>query len=334
MINTAFMDGLTLSLEIIGRMGLVVFLGYWFIKRNWIDQSTLNSLTKILIDAVIPCVFIASMVRSIDWEMVQSSSAIIFSVLAWNLGSYLVCHLLYQWKPSGKKSEDRAATAMSMVQNGIYLPLPVALALAPEHLKGQAALLVAMAVFPAIVIQWSLGVNLLGRELPTLKDRIRNILNPPMMGLMTGILLSFIPGMRPAALGHPDSLLILRILFSSMDFIGQALSPLAMLLLGAFIASGKVTGRIRFRHILPIILLRLILVPAMVYWVIRFQWIHLTSLAAVILILEAAAPPATNHSVIARRYGGEWELVSALQLIVHIAALFTLPVWIALAMQL
>jgi len=61
--------------------------------------------------------------------------------------------------------------------------------------------------------------------------------------------------------------------------------------------------------------------------------ISVPPLAATVLILVSAAPPATNHALIARRYGGRWKLVSGLQLAVHLAALLTLPLWLSFALS-
>ena len=118
-----------------------------------------------------------------------------------------------------------------------------------------------------------------------------------------------------------------------MELIGQALSPLAMIVLGAFIASSSLRGMIRARHLIPLIGVRLLIVPAVVFAIVAAGWFSLPPVAAMVLVLEAASPPATSHALIAQRYGGPWQLVSSLLLVVHIAALITLPFWLAMALH-
>jgi len=160
------------------------------------------------------------------------------------------------------------------------------------------------------------------------------VINPPLIALVSGAILSHVPGLSEAAKGDPSSWMVLRMLFSAMNFVGQILSPLAMILLGAFIASSSMAGIIKFRHVMPIIGIRLMAVPAIILLLLSMDYLKLPALASVILMLEAAAPPATNHSIIARRYDGKWELVSSLQLVVHAVALITLPLWLSVALHL
>ncbi len=315
-------------------MGLVVLLGYFFVRWKWLDQHTLTHLTRILIDGIVPCAFIVAMVRGLNRSVFGVGATLMLLVSSWTLGAYVLCMLLYHLFPSTRRSEDRAVTAMTMIQNGIYLPLPVILAIVPPEQQDTATVYLAMAIIPLILLQWTLGVTLhSGKQAPDTRERIKNIFNPPLISLVVGAGLSFVPGFPEAALGDPTASLVLRMIFSAMQFVGQALTPLAMIMLGAFIGSSHALGRIRLRHLTPLIMIRLIAVPGTVLALMVSGWINLPAPAGIILAVEAAAPPATNHSLIARRYHGEWELVSSLQLVVHVAALITLPIWIALALN-
>jgi predicted permease len=107
-----------------------------------------------------------------------------------------------------------------------------------------------------------------------------------------------------------------------------------MIILGGLIASGRREGRVPLRYLLPLAAVRLVMVPAGVYLLVRSGLTGLPTLAATVLILVAAAPPATNHALIARRYEGDWELVSSLQLSLHALALVTLPLWLSAGLAL
>ncbi len=329
-----FLEGLILSLDIIGQMGLLVLLGYFMVRKEWIGQQTLTDLTRVLIDGVIPCAFVLSMARSFTLDLLREGLVMATVVGFWILGSYFFGRVWFKALPSGSVSKDRAVTAMLMVQNGIYLPLPVILAVTPPEMHDRATVYISIAALPAIVFMWTTCVLLLsGQESPDVKQRLKLMFNAPLISLIVGILLAFIPGIPEAARGEAGAIIPLRMIFSVMNYLSLTLSPLAMLILGGFIASSRMSERFRMRHVAPLIGIRLILIPALIYLVIRSDWLNLPAIANTVLILVAAAPPATNHSLIARQYGGEWELVSSLQLIVHAAALVTLPLWLTIGLR-
>lgn len=332
--STEFVQGFIQSLESIGQMALIVLMGYVMVRRNWLNTRTLSDLTRILIDAVIPCAFILAMARSFTAELFLQGLVLATVATVWIIVSWIFGTVWFRILPGGEPARDRSVTAMLMIPNSIYLPLPVILAVTPNELHDQATMYISIAALPSIAIMWTFGVILLsGASRPSPKERLKLAINAPIISLFIGILLTFVPGIREAARGEPGSIVLLKMLFSVMGYMGQTLSPLAMLILGGFIASSHTAGRYRMRYVIPLIGIRLLLVPVAVYGLIRSGILGIPALAGTVLLLVAAAPPATNHSLIARRYDGEWELVSSLQLVVHAAALVTLPLWLSLGLS-
>lgn len=329
-----FLNSLSISSAAVLQMALVALLGYLFVKRNWLKQATLSDITRLLIDGIVPCTFMVSMTRGLNAQMFKHSYLIPITVLVWILCAYLLCRLWFWRLPADKASEDRAATAMTIVHNSLYLPLPVALAVTPQAVHDEITIYIAMATFPSMVIQWTLGVNLLsGLASPSLKERVRLVVNLPLIGFFLGIGFSMLPGFPEAAQGSAEASFIVKLIFSAMSFVGTALSPLAMIMLGAFIASTSLRGKIKARHVIPLIGIKLLGIPFVIVLLLRSHMVSVPTLGALVLILEAGAPPATNHSLVARRYNGEWELVSSLQLVVHAVAMISLPLWLALALK-
>lgn len=331
--SSTFLQGLVTSLDITGQMALLVLAGYVMVRRNWLGSGTLSDLTRFLIDAVIPCAFILAMTRSFSFQLLHHGLVLATVVTAWIVLSWMFSGVLFRFFPGDSPSRDRSVTAMMMISNSLYLPLPVILAVTPQSLHDQAIVYISIAALPSIIIMWTAGVILLGgSNRPKGGARIRLMFNAPILSLFFGILLSLIPGVREAATAMPGSLFPLRMVFSAMDFLSRLLSPMAMLILGGMIASSRGRGKVPLRYSVPLICVRLLLVPAAVCLLIRSGLTGLPALASTVLILVAAAPPATNHALIARKYHGEWELVSSLQLITHIAALLTIPFWLSIGL--
>lgn len=330
--SDSFLQGLYTSIDVIGQMALLVLLGYLMVRRKWIRDDTLSDLVRFLIDIVIPCTFVLAMARSFSMEILEEGLVLIIFSTAWIALSWAAGTLLYRIIPGGDPKSDRSVVAMMMISNSLYLPLPVILAVTPQHMHDQAVMYISMISLPSIAIMWTAGVKLLGKATDmTAADRLRRIFNPPIVSFFVGILISFIPGVRESARGLEGGIAPVETLMSVLEFVSRMLSPMAMIILGGMIAgAGRIRG-IPSRYVLPLILIRLIAVPLAVYAVIMN--LSVEPLAATILILVSAAPPATNHALISRRYGGRWKLVSALQLAVHLAALLTLPLWLSIALS-
>jgi len=328
----SFLQGLYTSLDVIGQMALLVLLGFLMVRRKWIRDDTLSDLVRFLIDIVIPCTFVLAMARSFSVEILEEGLVLILFSSAWILISWAAGTLLFRFLQGGDRQSDRSVVAMMMISNSIYLPLPVILSVTPQHMHDQAVMYISMISFPSIVIMWTAGVKLLGKATElTAADRLKRILNPPIVSFFVGILISFIPGVRESARGIQGGIPPVETLMSVLEFVSRMLSPMAMIILGGMIAGAGSIRDIPSRYVIPLILVRLLAVPLAVFAVIMN--LSLEPLAATVLILVSAAPPATNHALIARRYGGRWRLVSALQLAVHLAALLTLPLWLSLALS-
>jgi malate permease and related proteins len=331
----AFLEGLYTSLDIIGQMALLVLLGFILVRRGWIGSHTLSDITRFLIDAVIPAAFILAMTRSFSFRLLEQGAVLALVAAGWIVFSYVFGTLWFKLFPGGTASRQRAVTAMMMVSNTLYLPLPVILAVTPPELHDQAIVYISLIVVPSSMAMWTACVLLLaGFGSPAPRERLKLILNPPLLSLAAGILLSAVPCARAAARLEPGAFPPLVTLFQAAGYLSQLLSPVAMLVLGGMIAGVKGRGTARLQEYGPLLSVRLLVVPAVVFALLRWVLPELPPPAGAVLLLAAAAPPATNHALIARRYGGEWELVSSVQLIVHLAALLTLPVWLALGLSL
>lgn len=328
----SFMEGLYTSFDIIGQMALLVVLGFLMVRRKWIREETLSDLVRFLVDVVIPCTFVLAMARSFSVDILEEGLVLILFSSAWIILSWAGGSLLYRILPGGDPQADRSVVAMMMISNSIYLPLPVILAVTPGAMHDKAVMYISMISFPSILFMWTVGVKLLGSDAAlTTGDRLKRVFNPPIVSFLFGIALSFIPGVRESARGLDGGIAPVETIMSVMEFLSRMLSPMAMIILGGMIAGVGSIRKTPVRYVVPLILLRLLLVPAAVWAVASNVSIH--PLAATVLILVSAAPPATNHALIARRYGGKWKLVSALQLAVHLAALLTLPLWLSLALN-
>jgi malate permease and related proteins len=333
--NISFPSALLTSAEAIGQLFLVVAVGFWFYRARHLDDSGVRSLTRLMIDVIVPCSLSVSMIRGFKIEQMQLYSPLLLFPPLWIVCTTILCRTVQRLIPGGRPSADRAATAMASIQNSFYIPLPVAMAVMPEHAALIGAL-VGVCVLAVNPLQWTLGSWLLApddkRAQANWRKSLSSTLNPPVLGIVGGVLLAQFPPVVAAANFAPDANYFLRVLLRGMSLLGQAMNPLAMFVLGALIAQAVLRTSITARTLLPIVLFRFVLVPGVIFYLLWIEFIPADRIVAFVLILEAASPSAMNLALAAKRFEGEWEVITSLLVVVNAIAVFVLPLWMALAL--
>jgi predicted permease len=336
----SFSEALLTSAEAIGRLFLVALVGFIFARKQWLSKEALSGLTRLTIDIVVPCALATSMLKGFSAEVFTEAAPIMLVLVVAISLSAVTALLLYRLMPGRvRPSQDAAASALAAVPNSFYIPFPLVVAMVPEHLRVHALVLVGVAVVSVNPLQWTMGTFLVtagahDAEARDWKKSLRHVANGPVIGIVGGALLALFPPFVAAAREQPGSIMPLRLLFGSMSLAGQAMAPLAMIILGALIAECRLRSSVSLRLLAPVFLLRFLVVPGIVYWLISIGEIPVAGVTAFVLLLECASPPATNLAIVARRFHGEWETASGVLLVTNVASLFILPVWMALGLAL
>ena len=249
------------------------------------------------------------------------------------LGLVGICGLLTTraWKAKKQNRDtDRSIIVMTLINNGVFLPLPIILAIVPPEQRNLAALYMAAAYMTLVVIQWTIGASLLskaGSGHQTLWQKIRPMINLPVISILAGAILSLFP-VAVAAANDEEASSLLVIPMRAFEMLGSALSPVAMLVLGMMIAQCRLGSSLTLRAVSIPGGFRLIIAPAMMLIVILVLGIHRANvILAQVLMVQAAMPPATVLPIIARRFGGDWETISSVLLVTYLASLVTVPFW-------
>ena len=336
MADPGFFQPLFLSFEAIGRLFFVVLIGVLFVKTGLLSDRGLNDLTRIIIDAVVPCALSVAMIKGFDMDTMNLIWPLIMVPPLMITGTVLLTQLYFRIWRGSDPSTDNAVSAMAAIPNSFYVPFPLALAVTPPESHVTVGILLGAAVLAINPLQWTLGTWLvMGKkaEGSGWKSSLRHILNGPVLGVTGGVFLAFIPGFAEAARGEPGSFLPLRMILKGMELVGEAMAPLAMFIIGALMARCQLRRAISFRLLFPIVLFRFILIPGICLWLIIEDVLPISGLVAFVLLLEASSPPAMNLAVVARRYGGDWDIISGIQLVVNALALIALPIWMSIGLR-
>lgn len=339
-LSTAFLDALGSSFGAVAALFLVSLVGFVGVRRRILTDEAIGALTRLIIDVIVPARLAVAMIKGLSGETFADAGALVLIFLLWTIGSCLLAIAGTRlWRRGATPAGDRSIWCLSSFQNAIYVPLPLALAILPAEQHSRATVYVGAAVIVMSMTMWTAGVFLLRGEEERARrvqgswvDSLRGAFNPPVLGILAGSALAFVPGFATAAAGGPAPAWV-KIPVAAAETIGSAMAPLAMILLGMMIGRVHLRKTLRARNVLIPVIIRQVLSPLVMYCAIRWWGLGWVSpLMALILLIEVASPPAVNLSVAARRYGGDWELVSSVLLVAYVITLITLPLWTALAL--
>lgn len=330
-----FQSGFLTVFETIMILFVISFFGWLSVKFKFINDDGIAALSRILVDVVVPAKLVIDITANLNAKTIQTTSYMtIGSLLTIFLGVGLGYLMTFLWrsKESGP-STDNSIVVMSSLHNGIFLPLPLLIALTPPESQSLATLYVGAVYFVAVIFQWTFGVTLLGSKGSlNWKDRLKPLLNMPLLAIVLGIICSRFSIFVNAAKGL-ESPAIVSVPFEAAQILGTALAPIAMLTLGTLIAQCKIRGNLKFRSLAIPIVIRLLISPLLMLLVLRgIGFDEKYPILSMTLLVESAMPPATVLPIIAKRFGGDWETISAVLLVSYILALFTVPIWVGFMM--
>ena len=313
-----------------------VLCGYVLARRRLLHDAALEDLSKLLINFLLPCFLFTGVVAGIatlDWKngliLLLASPLYTFGGLA--LGWALARMMRIE------SNQRRAVTACIGFANAGYIPIGIVPALVAatdlfgetEAAKTRGLIYVAMFLFLWTPLMWSLGVNMF-RAKADGERKWWQAISPPFVAVLIGVAIGSSP-LQNLLVGINAPLGWLQ---EGLYMLGTTATPLVMLVLGGTLAEIHWNGHVRINAIASVVIARSIVMPLVVFGLIVLAVKQFGKpddpLMLFILLLQGTMPPATNLAVIARRYDSHPQLVSAILLVSYLAALISIPLWLAL----
>jgi predicted permease len=176
---------------------------------------------------------------------------------------------------------------------------------------------------------WGIGYPFLtGKPLRTL--RWSQIISPPFLSSLTGILIGCTPFLRNLLVAPNGAL---RVLFDTAELIGSAAIPCALLILGANLADRpQGQDRAAASTIAAVAWGRLILLPLLGCLVTLGLWhwgvIPRDPMLALVLLVEASVPSATNLVVMCQLHGRGEATMSRILVASYLLAVLTMTAFV------
>ena len=295
-------------LKQIAIMALLIAVGWVLRRKNFLSEQGTKELGAILLRIIIPCVIVKSYIVPSSRERLLELALSAGLALLGFIAAMLIAYAVYGKR---RRIENFAAAFC----NAGFIGIPLAQAAIGED----GVFYVAASVALLNLFQWTYGVYIMTDR----RDAIRAktiATNPVVIAIVVGVVL-FV-GRIPVP----------EILTSTLGYIAGMNTPVAMILMGTYLA------RVSWRELLDrraysCVLLRLVVIPAVV---LMLFWLLPVSNTAVVMavFLAAATPVGANICVFAQQYNSDYPFSVVTVCLSTVLSVVTVPLLSTLAQAL
>lgn len=285
---------------------ILISIGFAALRAGLITRAGVTGLSGLLVNITLPCLIIESMqVPLTDTLLTHMEGIILIELLVYGISfffAFLVPYIL-----GGSVFETGVFRFMLIFSNLGFMGYPVC-----ETLFGpQSLFYVTLINIPFGLLVFTIGVFLLRPDLARHPD-LKRILSPGLIASLLGLLFFFTGFTIPSPLSD------------SLSLLGSVTTPLAMIVIGALLATLPVGSLLGDSRIWVISLFRLSVIPGITLLILsRFTSDPLLLGVPVIL---AAMPVAANTVLLAEEYGVNAELASKGVFISTVLSVVTIPI--------
>ena len=303
------------TLNAITPIFLIIAIGYLLFRTRIVGEEVWSAIEHICFYLLLPFLIIRTLSRANLGSVPIADFMLVLIVAIIGMSLLLILiHIALR-----RRYPDAGPTFTSLFQGITRFHGFVALATIGPLYGDEGVALAALALAIMVPMLNILSVTVLslygsGANNPEFKQVLMRVLrNPLIIACVTGLVLNWV--------GVAD------VIFDTIVIIGNGGLGLALLAVGAGLRIGQAAGQKLL--IATGVLTRLIGMPLMI---IGMAWlIGLEGLPRTVAIIAGAVPTATSSYVMARKMGGNAELMSNIMTFQVITAIVTLPVFIYIA---
>lgn len=298
----------TIVLNQIITMFLIASVGYFLFKREWISNETIKELSNILLKIVTPLILIKNLYLPNTPENLQLLRDIFLIAGISILIGFIVGQVVF-------RKEQGIERFVAGFSNSGFLGIPLVSGIIGEH---AVIYIIPVMVFQSIAM-WTYGVNLLSKE--KVKFSFKTLIkNPVIVSFMAALIIFF------AQIKIPE------VVMSSINYLSSLNTPLAMIILGTYVAQVNRNNSVAVSKLVLPILVRLVIIPLMIIMLYKFLPFHNTEMLLALTIV-ISAPAATATVMFAAVYDNDYLLATQLVSYTTILSALSLPLVVMLALK-
>ncbi|MEG0289131.1 MAG: AEC family transporter [Carnobacterium sp.] len=292
--------------EQLGIMFLLILFGYLLVKKEVLDTSVTKQIASMLTTYITPTILIMSFQQDYEWEQLKG----LFITMGTGfllIGSRIAVNRFVL------KKEERIDRYAAIFSNSAFVGIPLVMAV-----LGYEGVFYMTAYMTATTLsQWTYGIYTLSGDRNLITPR-KAIFNPATIGAIIGLTLYVLQIKLPFVVSE------------ALYTIGNLNTPLAMVLLGSYVARSKLLEVFTSLKAYWVSLLRLVILPIVglgILWLLPID----DYLILMVLSIASCAPIAVNTALFSQIYGGDYEYGARLVILSTSLSIITMPLILMLS---
>lgn len=307
-----FFQNMATAAEQVFILYIIVAVGFIADRLQIFSEKTARAITGVLFYVITPCVIVRSF---LSMEFTKDSASGLGLSLLCNIGTFAMAILLST--PFFRKANktDPVYKFAAAYGNMGYMGLPLGEAvLGAEGAFYCSAGVIAFNMFSFTHGVWTMTRHDKGSGGFQLR---RLFLNPGVISVCIGLPLFLLSVSLP------------KIIMQPIEYLANMNSPIAMLILGAYISNTDLRGIFKQKELYLVILVKIIILPLVMLGI--FKLVGLEGVLLTALIISASTPSANNTVMFAAKYDKDTSTASKTVAFVSFASILTMPIMIALS---
>lgn len=298
-----------LTLQNVSVLFTLIVIGYLVGKINWITASGQKEITKLVLNVTMPATIILAMQVPFSLERIQNILTLLAIMLACYIFMYLLGLVVSRFLPGDLGQKDIFHMGM-LLSNTSFMGYPIVLALIGEDALFYAVI---CGGFLFEIVSWTLGIHVIGRNVSGNKGGLKNaILNPGVLSIFIGGILFLTNTKIPEPL------------FSTMNLLSRATSPLAMLVVGLILSRSNIRKAIKDWRIYVASIVKLLVNPLVILFVLKL--LNFGGIFIIIPVMLLSMPTAAYVAMFSDNLGNDKSLASQLVFVCSLLSLITIPI--------
>lgn len=298
-----------LIIQKITMMFLILILGIFCFKKNYLDEGTSVKLSNFLLMIVNPLVIFVSYQIDFDEALFQNLLVVLgLSAVAFAV-QILLIHLIVPKKENVNAAIERLS---AIYGNCGFIGIPLI-----NSLFGREGVFYMTAYLTVFYLYfWTHGVIIMAGK-TDVKSTLKNLLSPAIVGVVLG-LVCFLTQLK-----------LPQVIVGAMDSVGSMNTPLAMLVAGATLGKSNIRACLKNVRIYWICFLKLILVPASA--MLMLLPLKLSAPVVMTLLVACGCPIGACCTMFALKYKGDGQYASEMFAVSTIISAVTIPLLVLLS---
>lgn len=284
---------------------LLILVGYLARRKNLLDEHCTSKLSSLIMNIFLPCTIISSMQIDYSSDMLSKIiNLLIISIVMYSV-SFLVSYLL---KFIFKYDDNLGIYQyVIMFSNVAFMGYPVVEAV----LGSEAIFYTAIFNLPFNLLTITLGSYLLSKGKDDYSFSLKSLISPIIVSIFIGLLLFIFSIKIPIFLNQP------------IEMLGNITTPLSMLVIGSMLCTSSAYDCFSNKKLYFVTLIRLVLLPLIIYYIFSGQ--IKDSMLLAIPIVISSMPAAANTAIMANEYKSNTVLASQAVFFTTLFSIITIP---------